>query len=161
MSAVVKTSLLNIRPMVEADLAGVLEIECAAYEFPWSRRIFQDCLRVGYCCWVLEQDGEIAGYGIMAVAAGESHILNLCIGPVWQRLGRGRMLLDYLMEVARKHRADTMFLEVRPSNSAAQRLYRDAGFDEVGMRRNYYPARSGREDALIMARTLLYIDQGS
>ena len=156
MSAVVQEALLNFRPMVEDDLTQVLGVECSAYEFPWSRRIFQDCLRVGYCCWVLEQDGSIAGYGIMAVAAGESHILNLCIGPDWQGTGRGRILLDFLMDVARKHKADTAFLEVRPSNRAAIQLYQGAGFDEVGMRRNYYPARSGREDAIIMARTLLY-----
>lgn len=155
MSAVVQVPLLNFRPMLEDDLAQVLQIECSAYEFPWSRRIFQDCLRVGYCCWVLEQDTSIAGHGIMAVAAGESHILNLCIGPEWQGTGLGRILLDFLMDVARKHKADTAFLEVRPSNRAAIQLYQGAGFDEVGMRRNYYPARRGREDAIIMARSLL------
>jgi ribosomal-protein-alanine N-acetyltransferase len=155
MSAVVQEPLLNFRPMLEDDLGRVLQIECSAYEFPWSRRIFQDCLRVGYCCWVLEQGASVAGYGIMAVASGESHVLNLCIAPEWQSSGRGRILLDFLMDVARKHKADTAFLEVRPSNRAAIQLYQGAGFDEVGMRRNYYPARGGREDAIIMARTLL------
>ena len=154
MSAVVKQPSLEFRPMVDPDLVTVLSIERAAYGFPWTRAIFQDCLRVGYCCWVLERASEIAGYGVMSVAAGESHILNLCVDPAVQRIGLGRQILLHLLEVARKHRADTAFLEVRPSNAAAKRLYLSAGFDEVGMRRNYYPAVNGREDAIIMARNL-------
>lgn len=155
MSAVLKPAPASCRPMVEADLRQVLEVEVAAYEFPWSHSIFQDCLRVGYCCWVIEKNYAIIGHGVMSVGAGECHILNLCICPELQGLGFGRMLLDQLLDVARNHRADTAFLEVRPSNETAKRLYMHAGFDEVGMRRNYYPASRGREDAIIMARSLL------
>lgn len=154
MSAVIRESIVNFRPMDERDLADVLTIEKAAYEFPWSRVIFRDCLRVGYCCWVLESDDHIQGYSVMSVAVGECHILNLCVSPQSRGKGYGAILLDFMLDVARKHRADTAFLEVRPSNEAARRLYQQAGFDEVGLRRNYYPARFGREDALIMARSL-------
>lgn len=156
MSAVVKTRLPEFRPMVEDDLDEILLIERSVYEFPWSRAIFVDCLRVGYCCWVMYDNGnQIDGYGVMSVAAGECHILNLCICNQVQRTGYGSMLLHYLLNVAARHKADVAFLEVRPSNSAARRLYEKAGFNEVGMRRNYYPARNGREDAIIMARSIM------
>lgn len=155
MSAVLEQLEPGFRPMLEADLDEILAIETAAYEFPWSSAIFQDCLRVGYCCWVLEQSEVVAGYGIMSVAAGESHILNLCVAPQIHGAGFGRVLLEYLLHLARQHEAQTVFLEVRPSNAAAKRLYFSAGFDEVGIRRNYYPAAVGREDAIIMARSLI------
>jgi len=154
MSAVVKESVVNFRPMEEQDLTDILAIESLAYEFPWNRVIFRDCLRVGYCCWVMERDGLIDGYSVMSVAVGESHILNLCVHPESQGRGYGAVILDFMLDIARKHKADSIFLEVRPSNETAKRLYRQAGFDEVGLRRNYYPASSGREDAIIMARSL-------
>ena len=155
MSAVLKDPLLSFRPLTEADLNLVLEIEEVAYSHPWTLEIFQDCLRVGYCCWALMQGEQIIGYGVMSVAAGECHILNLCVCPDRQNTGYGSMLLEKLLDIARKHHADTAFLEVRPSNDPAIQLYQQAGFDKVGMRRDYYPAEFGREDALIFARTLL------
>lgn len=156
MSAVLKqpAPAVRFRPMQEADIPAVLAIETAAYDFPWSRVIFQDCLRVGYCCWVVERGAELAGYGVMSVAVAESHILNICIRPDQQGCGLGRSLLEHLLGIARKHKAESAFLEVRPSNAAARHLYTSMGFEEVGMRRNYYPARQGREDAIIMARSL-------
>ena len=155
MSAVIKEALLSFRPMVEDDLSRVLTIEESAYDFPWSRMIFQDCLRVGYCSWVLERQRTIIGYGVMSVGAGECHLLNLCVQPQSQRSGYGEMILDHLLDLAVKHDAEVAFLEVRPSNAAAKQLYTSAGFNEVGVRRNYYPARIGREDAVIMARSLI------
>ena len=154
MSAVLKQPAPRFRPMQESDIREVLAIESAAYDFPWSRVIFQDCLRVGYCCWVVQRGLDLAGYGVMSVSVAESHILNICIRPDQQGLGLGRTLLDHLLAIARKHRAESAYLEVRPSNHAARHLYRDLGFEEVGMRRNYYPARLGREDAIIMAKSL-------
>ena len=154
MSAVLKSAPVAVRPMAEADLDAVLAVEQRGYEFPWSRTIFEDCLRVSYSCWLLEWQGVIAGYAVMSVAAGEAHILNLCIDPDLHRRGLGRFLLDQMLELATGHQAQVMFLEVRPTNVAAQRLYEAAGFNEVGVRRNYYPARVGREDAIIMARQL-------
>jgi ribosomal-protein-alanine N-acetyltransferase len=154
MSAILKDPLLRLRPMDASDVEAVFAIEAEAYEFPWSRGIFLDCLRVGYCCWIGALGREVVGYGVMSVAVGESHILNLCVRPDLQRQGLGRTLLERLLGIARGHRADTAFLEVRPSNRAAICLYLAMGFNQVGVRRAYYPARGGREDALILARSL-------
>jgi ribosomal-protein-alanine N-acetyltransferase len=155
-SAVVRSHAPEFRPMREDDVARIMPIERDVYEFPWSAAIFTDCLQVGYCCWVLEDAcGQIEAYGVMSVAAGECHILNLCVRRNSQGAGYGRRLLEYLLDVAAGHKADVAFLEVRPSNTVARHLYDTAGFNEVGMRRNYYPARNGREDAIIMAKTLI------
>ena len=155
MSAVVKQARLAFRPLHEEDLPVILTIEEAAYAFPWSLIIFEDCLKMGYSTWVLERDGCIIGYSIMSIAVGECHLLNLCVHPDYQRMGHGEMLRDHMLDLAQKHRAEMAFLEVRPSNATARRLYQNKGFDEVGMRRNYYPAHFGREDAVIMARSLV------
>jgi ribosomal-protein-alanine N-acetyltransferase len=155
MSAVIKQANVQIRPMQEEDLEFVIDNEISAYDFPWSKTIFQDCLHVGYCCWVIERDGIIVGHGVMTVAAGESHILNLSVHPEYQAKGLGRMLLTHFLDLALDRDVNMTFLEVRPSNFAAIKLYLDMGFDEIGSRRNYYPAKMGREDALIFARTLL------
>jgi len=141
------------RVMTEADIPAVLAIEHQAYAFPWTEGIFNDCLRVGYRCRILECDNETAGYGITSIAAGESHILNLCIRPPLRRQGLGRLLLDYLLDEARKSGVETMLLEVRLSNLAAINMYLQAGFNEIGLRQNYYPAENGKEDALLMAYT--------
>lgn len=155
MSAVIKEAALNIRPMRDEDVDIVIAIEDQAYQYPWTKTIFQDCLHVGYCCWVLERDDILVAYGVMSVAVGESHLLNLCVHPDYQSMGLGRALLMHLLELAQEHNAFMTFLEVRPSNFAAIKLYFDNGFDEIGVRPNYYPARMGREDALILAKTVV------
>lgn len=155
MSAVIEQARLNFRPMLESDLEEVMLIEKGAYDFPWTRKIFQDCLRVGYCCWVLESDGALISYGVMSINVDECHLLNICVHQQSQGCGYGQIMLDYLMDQAGVHQANVVFLEVRPSNVVAKRMYSNVGFDEVGMRPNYYPAVNGREDALIMARSLL------
>jgi len=154
MSAVVQSPGLAMRPMRSEDVPEVMLVETAAYPFPWTEGIFLDCLRVGYSCWVAEWDGEIVGYGVMSVAAGECHILNLCVHPKLQRQGLGRRMLRGLLALGRARKVDTAFLEVRGSNRSAVGLYSAEGFCEVGVRRGYYPAADGREDAVIMARSL-------
>ncbi len=154
MSAILSDRGERLRPMTVDDLERVMAIEPLAYEFPWSEGIFRDCLRVGYCCWCYEENGELLGYGVMSVAAGESHILNLTVHPESQRRGIGRKLLNNFIQLARRHRADTLMLEVRPSNKSAIKLYDSMGFNEISRRRNYYPANGGREDALIFALSL-------
>lgn len=141
----------QFRAMTEADLAAVLAIEEQSYEFPWTPGIFRDCLHLGYHCYVIEAATGIVGYGILSIGAGESHVLNLCIHPRHRRRGLGRALLRFLMAKARASRVDCVLLEVRPSNEAAIRLYRSLGFNEVGLRKGYYPAHGGREDALLFA----------
>jgi [ribosomal protein S18]-alanine N-acetyltransferase len=155
MSAVIKQADALVRPMREEDLEFVLDTESAAYDFPWSETIFKDCLHVGYCCWVIEHEGLIVGHGVMTIAVGESHILNICIHPDYQAMGLGRKLLTHLLDLALDHNANMTFLEVRPSNFSAIKLYLDMGFDEIGTRRNYYPGKMGREDALVFARTVV------
>lgn len=154
MSAVLESSE-NIRPMNEADLDKVMAIEPHTYEYPWTRGIFRDCLRVGYSSWVIENEqGDIDGYGVMSVGAGEAHILNLTVTPEMQGQGLGKMLLNHFIDTARYHSLDTLLLEVRPSNKTAVALYVKTGFNEVGTRKDYYPAKHGREDALILALAL-------
>ena len=145
---------IAIRPMREADLDEVLSIEREAYEFPWSREIFRDCLRVGYNCRVLEFDGRVNAYGMLQITAARSRVLNLCVRNRLRRHGLGRRLLACLIEVARARHARALVLEVRPSNAAARRLYASIGFTVVGVSRGYYPARTGREDAMLLSLAL-------
>jgi len=143
-----------IRPMTEADVAGVVALERASYQFPWSEGIFRDCLRVGYICRVVTSANGLIGYGVMSVGAGEAHILNLCIDAGLRCQGIGRRMLDYLLDRAVAAGMSEAFLEVRPSNTAAIRLYLSLGFDQVGMRRGYYQAVGGREDAAVLKLAL-------
>jgi len=141
---------IGIRPMTDVDVAAVISIERASYQFPWSEGIFRDCLRVGYVCRVVTNGGEVLGYGVMSVGAGEAHILNLCIREKHRSRGVGKSMLNYLLDRAAAAGMSEAFLEVRPSNTAAIRLYQSLGFDQVGTRRGYYQAVGGREDAAVL-----------
>ncbi|HEV8443940.1 MAG TPA: ribosomal protein S18-alanine N-acetyltransferase [Steroidobacteraceae bacterium] len=143
-----------IRPMMEIDLPEVAAVEQSSYAFPWSENIFRDCLRVGYTCRALDLAGQIIGYGIMSVGAGEAHILNVCVRDQFRNLGFGRRLLEHLLERATAAGVGEAFLEVRPSNLAAIRLYQRLGFEQIGIRRGYYQAPDGREDAIVLKRDL-------
>lgn len=147
------------RPMTRHDIAGVAAIEGRAYEFPWSPQIFRDCLAAGHKCWVLQAHEAIIGYGILSTGAEEAHILNVCVAPAQQGQGHGARILNRLLDLARMHRAQRVYLEVRPSNVHAHAMYERAGFNEIGRRPNYYPARRGREDAIVMAMELLSQDE--
>lgn len=149
-----RTDLLRLRTMTYADLPTVLEIETQNYPFSWDEDIFIDCFKVGYGCWVCEEDGKMLGYCIMTMGVGEAHILNLSVAPNEQGQGVGRRMMEMLIEIA-KGEAETMFLEVRPSNPGAIALYRKLGFNEIGIRKGYYPAEKGREDAVMFALELL------
>lgn len=145
----------TLRPMREDDLDAVLAVEQRAYPFPWTRGIFRDCLHAGYPAWVLQRDGELIGYAVLSIAADEAHVLNVCVAPEAQGEGHGRRLLRALLQLARAHGAQRVFLEVRPSNAVAIALYHAEGFNEIGRRPRYYPAIGGREDAIVMALELL------
>lgn len=145
---------IDIRPMHELDVPVVVAIERCAYQFPWSEGIFRDCLRVGYVCRSIDVDGEVAGYGIMSVGAGEAHILNVCIRDEYRGRGLARKVLLHLLDRARSAGMHEAFLEVRPSNTVASRLYHSLGFEQVGLRRGYYQAIGGREDAAVLRRVL-------
>jgi ribosomal-protein-alanine N-acetyltransferase len=148
------SALLDDRPqyrvMTGDDLDPVIAIENAIYPHPWTRGNFSDSLAAGYHCWILEAAGEVLGYSVMAIAAGEAHLLNLSIAGKWQRRGLGREMLRFLVKFARDFMAQKIYLEVRPSNMAGRALYARAGFTVIATRRDYYPAASGREDAVIM-----------
>ena len=143
-----------IRPMRATDVAEVVMIERASYQFPWSEWIFRDCLRVGYVWRVITVSRQVGAYGVMSFGAGEAHILNLCVSEAYRRIGMGKRLLATLMERAAAAGMGEAFLEVRPSNAGAIRLYVSLGFEQVGTRRGYYQAASGREDAAVLKRVL-------
>jgi len=143
-----------IRPMRGSDVADVVAIERASYQFPWSEGIFRDCLRVGYVCRVVTVARQVMAYGVMSFGAGEAHILNLCVSEMYRCRGVGRRLLGSLIERAAVAGMADAFLEVRPSNTAAIRLYLALGFEQAGMRRGYYQAANGREDAAVLRRAL-------
>jgi ribosomal-protein-alanine N-acetyltransferase len=153
-SAVLSPSLPFLRDMQAADLAVVTEVERSAYEFPWTFGIFRDCVHHGYVCRVWEADGVVLGYGIMSVAVQECHLLNICVRPAEQRRGHGERIISALLDIARERGAHVAFLEVRESNEAAHRLYSRLGFNEIGVRPQYYPAHGQREDAIVLAREL-------
>ncbi len=145
---------VTIRPMRHEDLAHVSDIERRSYDFPWSHSVFRDCLLAGYHCAVLERDGAVAGYSILSVAAGEAHILNICVDPACRSMGYGERLLDDILFRARSTSVREIFLEVRPSNRHALALYRKKGFHKVANRPAYYQAHHGREDADVLVKKL-------
>ena len=145
-------TFIRIRPMKRADIKQILEIEKQVYHFPWSEGTLNDCITAGYHCWVCDQLDTIFAYGILsAAAAGESHVMNLCVAPSVQKQGYGRKMMQHLINEARRQQADMLLLEVRPSNEIAIGLYDSMGFNEIGRRKDYYPAAEGREDAVMMA----------
>ena len=143
-----------VRRMVHDDLADIADIERRSYDFPWSHGVFRDCLLAGYNCLVLVHDDRPVGYGILSVAAGEAHVLNLCIDPAHRARGYGEQLLDAMLRISRGAGVREIFLEVRPSNETAIRLYRKKGFHQIASRPSYYQATHGREDAAVLVRKL-------
>ena len=153
MSAVLKPASC-FEAMAEDQLDAVFAIERRIYEFPWTVGNFRDSIRARYTCRILRDERDIIGYAVMMLGAGEAHLLNLSISDCHRRRGFGGRLLRHLIGIAREHRAQELFLEVRPSNEAGLRLYGKQGFRQTGVRRGYYPATAGREDALILSLPL-------
>ena len=151
--SVSRKDLFRVRWMTLSDLPDVLRIEQQNYEFPWDEEIFKDCFRANYDLRVCEELDRILGYCIVSVGAGEAHILNISVDPAERRQGIGQKMLEYLIEQL-QGKAETLFLEVRPSNTSAIALYKKIGFNEIGIRKDYYPAQNGREDALMLAMEL-------
>jgi ribosomal-protein-alanine N-acetyltransferase len=151
--SVSRKDLMRIRRMTASDLPAVLEIERKNYQFPWGEDIFKDCFKAHYDLRVCEEMDKILGYCIVSMAVGEVHILNISVDPAEQNQGIGRKMLEYVIEYSRG-KAQTVFLEVRPSNTGAISLYKKIGFNEIGIRKGYYPAENGREDAIMLAMEL-------
>lgn len=153
-ASVTEAPQILIRDMGFDDVAMVAQLERGSYAFPWSDAIFRDCLRAGYYCCVAQLDHIVMGYGIMSSGAGEAHVLNLCVAQDYRCRGIGTQLLGHMLEFARSLGVSDVFLEVRPSNTVAIRLYQSQGFSQIGVRRGYYQAQDGREDAVVLRRTL-------
>ncbi len=153
-----RVELMRFRKMSKADLPEVLKIEQAGYNFPWPEGIFLDCLKAGhYDCWVCEDTEEkMTAFCIVSTAVGEATILNLCIAPDERKQGLGGKFMQHIIKVGRERNAESVFLEVRPSNTAAVALYESLGFNEIGIRPGYYKTVDGEpEDALMMAYALI------
>jgi ribosomal-protein-alanine N-acetyltransferase len=153
MSAVLEPRI-ELSPMSARDIDEVLAIEYRVCPFPWSRGNFTDSLASGYSCWVCRFGGEMVGYFVLMLAVDDAHLLTICVAEKRQRLGFGARLLQHASQVALAAGAQTLLLEVRPSNEKALNLYRQFGFHEIGRRKGYYPASAGREDALVFSRAL-------
>lgn len=148
-------SLLQLHPMDFAHLPEVLAIERQSYEFPWSETIFADCLRAGYSAWVLTtKNAKVLAYALLAMGAGEGHVLNVCTAPSHRRLGLARSLLQHLIMIGRAADLQRLLLEVRVSNAQGHALYASLGFRRIGLRPRYYPGRDAREDAVVLALDL-------
>lgn len=144
-----------LRDMTEGDLEAVLRIEREVHAHPWTAGNFSDALRGNYLCMVYETEAaEMLGYAVLMLAVDEAELLDIAIAARHQRQGWGRRLLQETMTLARRREMRRMVLEVRISNAAAIALYRNAGFSDIGLRRDYYPAENGREDAILMGREL-------
>ena len=153
MSAVLKDPP-RLGTLCTADLDHVLEIERGIYTHPWTRGNFIDSLSAGYHCHVYRLGGELIGYFVMIVAAGEAHLLNLSVASARQRQGIGGTLLAEAMRIGTQCSAKHVFLEVRPSNAAALALYDAFKFKRIATRKGYYPAEQGHEDALVLSLDL-------
>lgn len=143
-----------LREMTEADLGAVLRIEREVHAHPWTLGNFSDALRSGYQCKVFESASVMMGYAVMMLAVDEAELLDIAIDKAHQRKGIGRKLLEAMSSLARHENMRRMVLEVRASNQPAIALYRASGFEQIGLRRDYYPAANGREDAILMGKGL-------
>ena len=153
MAAVIEP-VVEILPMEAGDIDEVFAIELDVCPFPWGRGNFNDSLDSGYSSWVCRVGGELVGYFVLMPAVDEAHLLTIGVARKRQDRGFGARLLLHAMHVARMWGAQVLLLEVRPSNGKALKLYRHFGFRQIGVRRNYYPAAGGREDALVLTRAL-------
>lgn len=140
----------QIREMLPSDLSRIILIEREIFLFPWSPGNFADSIQTGYLCQVLEQTDTLFGYGVMMMAPDEAHILTLGIAAQWQNKGWGKKLLLHFIQQARIEKVKSVLLDVRESNHGAAQLYRQMGFQQIAIRKGYYPAMCGREDALVM-----------
>lgn len=137
------------------DILNVVAIEQQANQFPWSKTNFEDCLKAHNDAWVFVNDlDEIVGYTIVQRVVDEAHLLNICVKQNEQGQGLGRKILNHVIEFATSISSVLIVLEVRSSNQRAQQLYLQAGFNEMSVRKNYYPAKEGREDAILMGLDL-------
>ena len=153
-------AFLQPTPMVPSDLTEVEAIEYEVYSFPWTRGNFADSIDSGYSAWVVRDNEKMLGYCVLMMSFDEAHLLNISVTRQAQGLGVGRYLLDWIEGVSTQLGAASMLLEVRPSNTLALGFYERHGYSRIGVRRNYYPAARGREDAIVMRKALSGVNAG-
>ncbi|MEO5695021.1 MAG: ribosomal protein S18-alanine N-acetyltransferase [Usitatibacter sp.] len=145
---------LHYRRMRTSDLQEVAQLERSLYVFPWSLGNFRDSVTAGYDCWTVTHGEAVIGYAVLMIAVDEAHLLNFAVSSDWHNQGIGRGFLCHMIEVARLAGCQIVYLEVRPSNLPARHLYKTLGFQQIAIRPDYYPALSGREDALFLGLSL-------
>ena len=144
----------QISLLTQNDLNAAFAIEQRSHAFPWSEKTFLSNQGDRYLNFQLQVDGVLAAFAITQVVLDEATLFNLAVDPDWQRRGLGRELLQHLIKALEEQGVVTLWLEVRASNHAAIALYEQLDFNEVSIRRNYYPTADGKEDAVIMALTI-------
>ncbi len=145
-----------IREMTASDIAAVFAIDCQTNDFPWTKTLFEQALASTKKTTVVEEQGEVVGFCIVSYVVGEAELLNICIATNQQGKKLGKKLLESALDQAKQSENHEMYLEVRASNVAALALYEKHDFNEIGRRKDYYPMKGGREDAILMARSLLF-----
>ena len=143
-----------IRPFHEPDLDSIVRLEKECYSHPWPTWLFRGALRTGMSCWAMEADHELIGFGIIQIKNSWGHLMNICITQRFRGMGLGKKMTLHLLSEARKHHASISWLEVKPTNPVAIKLYKSLGFRKAKMRKNYYPSRRGRLPAIVMAKKL-------
>ncbi|GKX55195.1 ribosomal-protein-alanine acetyltransferase [Leminorella grimontii] len=144
----------TISSLTPNDLSSAYQIELASHAFPWTEKTLQSNQGDRYLNLKLEVDGQMAAFAVTQVVLDEATLFNIAVHPDFQRQGLGRALLSHLIETLSERDVMTLWLEVRASNEKAIALYRSFEFNEVSVRKGYYPSAEGREDAVIMALTL-------
>lgn len=152
MSTAQNTFITSFTYMNKTDIDKVHEIECGSYGYPWSKNIFLDCLNNNYICKILTLNNSIIGYCICSIVQDECHIMNLCVDKEYRGSGYGRLILKELHNEIKEKQCKIVFLECRPSNISALKLYNSEGYNEIGIRKNYYPSPNGYEDAIMLAK---------
>lgn len=145
-----------LRTLYKSDLAQLLAIENAVHVAPWAEETFKACFQGNCVGWAAELDKHVVGFILISMSTEECHVLNLCVAHAHQRQGWGKQLLERALAFARENGIRVVYLEVRHSNTRAIGLYENMGFQQVGVRKGYYPTVSGREDALILAKSIQY-----
>ncbi|WP_196138442.1 ribosomal protein S18-alanine N-acetyltransferase [Aliikangiella sp. G2MR2-5] len=138
-----------VRSVRPADLPAIWKIEKESHPFPWSEKALKDSMN-GQIFNCLEKQGNIIGFYILAQVLDELEILNIAVSPSLQGKGLGTLLMKDIRSLATRREVNTIFLEVRSSNLKAISLYKRAGFESIGIRKQYYRSDNGREDAIMM-----------
>lgn len=148
-----KSEICYLRTMLQSDLPQVLSIEQGAYEYPWSLKGFENSLDQGLNYLFCDADDRILGYCCLLTVLDEAHLLNFCVRRECQGQGLAKPAFAELLKHLDEGFA-IILLEVRQSNHKARNLYRQLGFAEDGVRKDYYSAEDGKEDAILMSLSL-------